>query len=108
MLVELEIDKVHPAHKAFLLALIRSVKVNIENLSKVQVELKISGSHIDLECIYCKYSQFALKESAKVGLLQQQALQQQQAQTTSATSPTKDGKLLSTDSVKASSQQVNS
>jgi stress response protein YsnF len=56
MLVELEIERVHPAHKAFLLALIRSQKVNIENLQKVQVEIKTSGSIIDLECIYCKYS----------------------------------------------------
>ncbi len=29
MLVELELDKTHPSHKAFLLALIRSGKVNI-------------------------------------------------------------------------------
>lgn len=40
--------------------------------------MKQSGNAIDSECIYCKYSQFALKESNKVGLLhQQQALQQQ-------------------------------
>lgn len=63
----------HPAHKAFLLALIRSGKVNVENLAKVLTEVKLSGSLVDTECIYCKYSQFALKESAKVGLLQQQA-----------------------------------
>ena len=30
-----------------------------------------------MECIYCKYSQFALKESSKVGSLQQEALLQQ-------------------------------
>jgi hypothetical protein len=35
MLIELEIDKIHPAHKAFLLALIRSGKVNNENYVKV-------------------------------------------------------------------------
>lgn len=71
MLIELDISRVHPAHKAFLLALIRSGKVNIENLGKVQLEIKTSGNAVDLDCIYCKYSQFALKESAKVGLLQQ-------------------------------------
>jgi hypothetical protein len=32
MMIELEIERVHPAHKAFLLALIRSQKVNIENM----------------------------------------------------------------------------
>lgn len=68
-------ERIHPAHKAFLLALIRSGKVNTENLVKVQIEVKQSGNIVDPECIYCKYSQFALKESAKVGLLQQQALQ---------------------------------
>lgn len=40
MLIELEMDRVHPAHKAFLLALIRSGKVNVENLVKVQIEVK--------------------------------------------------------------------
>lgn len=64
-------DRVQPAHKAFLLALIRSGKVNTENLAKVQLEVKVNGMTIDLECIYCKYSQFAVKESAKVGLLHQ-------------------------------------
>lgn len=70
MLIELELERIHPAHKAFMLALIRSGKVNTENLQKVQVEVKQSGNVVDPECIYCKYSQFALKESAKVGLLQ--------------------------------------
>jgi hypothetical protein len=37
----------------------------------VQGEVRESGLTLDTECIYCKYSQFALKESAKVGLLQQ-------------------------------------
>ena len=75
MMIENEIERMHPAHKAFILALIRSQKVNTENLSKVQAEIKLSGNAVDVECIYCKYSQFALKESAKVGLLQQQAQQ---------------------------------
>ena len=35
MLIDLELDRIHPAHKAFLLALIRSGKVNTENLLKV-------------------------------------------------------------------------
>lgn len=75
-MIDLEIERTHPAHKAFLLALIRSGKVNVENLVKVFIEIKQSGQQIDIECIYCKYSQFALKESAKVGLLQQQQAQQ--------------------------------
>ena len=70
LLLELELERVHSAHKAFLLALIRSGKINTENLLKVLAEVKQSGSAIDTECIYCKYSQFALKESNKVGLLQ--------------------------------------
>lgn len=69
LLLELELERVHAAHKAFLLALIRSGKINIENLLKVLAEVKQSGNQIDSECIYCKYSQFALKESNKVGLL---------------------------------------
>jgi hypothetical protein len=56
MLIELEMERIHPAHKAFILALIRSGKVNIENLAKVQIEIKTSGSVVDPECIYCKYS----------------------------------------------------
>jgi hypothetical protein len=56
MLIELDISRVHPAHKAFLLALIRSGKVNVENLAKVQLEIKTSGNAVDLDCIYCKYS----------------------------------------------------
>lgn len=72
LLIELELDKVHSAHKAFLLALVRSGKVNIENLLKVLSEVKQSGNSVDSECIYCKYSQFALKESNKVGLIAQQ------------------------------------
>lgn len=68
LLLELELERVHSAHKAFLLALIRSGKINTENLLKVLAEVKTSGSAIDTECIYCKYSQFALKESNKVGI----------------------------------------
>lgn len=49
-------EAIHPAHKAFVLALIRSGKVNTENLNKVKLEIKQSGNKIDLECIYCKYS----------------------------------------------------
>lgn len=70
LLLELELERVHSAHKAFLLALIRSGKINTENLLKVLAEVKQSGSAIDTECIYCKYSQFALKESNKVGIQQ--------------------------------------
>ena len=35
MLIELEMERVNPVHKAFLLALIRSGKVNTENLFKL-------------------------------------------------------------------------
>lgn len=56
LLLELELEKVHAAHKAFLLALIRSGKVNVENLLKVLAEVKQSGVAVDNECIYCKYS----------------------------------------------------
>lgn len=56
VLLELELQSVHSAHKAFLLALIRSGKVNIENLYRVLAEVKHSGSLVDSQCIYCKYS----------------------------------------------------
>lgn len=56
LLLELELERVHAAHKAFLLALIRSGKINTENLLKVLAEVKQSGAAIDTECIYCKYS----------------------------------------------------
>jgi len=56
LLLELELDRMHPSHKAFMLALIRSGKVNIENLTKVVAEVKLSANAIDTECIYCKYS----------------------------------------------------
>ena len=42
-MIDLELEKIHPAHKAFLLALIRSGKVNNENLGKVFLEIKASG-----------------------------------------------------------------
>ena len=77
MLVQLELIGTQPAHKAFMLALIRSSKINVENLNKTLLELRAAGNKIDTDCIYCKYSLFALKESGKVGLLQHQ--QQQQA-----------------------------
>jgi hypothetical protein len=56
VLLELELQAVHSAHKAFLLALIRSGKVNVENLYRVLAEVKHSGSLVDSQCIYCKYS----------------------------------------------------
>ena len=91
LLLELEMEKVHNAHKAFLLALIRSGKINVENLLKVLAEVKVSGGAIDTECIYCKYSQFALKESNKVGLLaarqEQEALKNQTGTNSSGTLP---------------------
>jgi len=34
---------------------------------KVLHEFKQSSRDFDNECIYCKYSQYALRESAKVG-----------------------------------------
>jgi hypothetical protein len=40
LLLELELERVHSAHKAFLLALIRSGKINTENLLKVLAEVK--------------------------------------------------------------------
>jgi hypothetical protein len=56
VLLELELQAVHSAHKAFLLALIRSGKVNVENLYRVLAEVKHSGALVDSQCIYCKYS----------------------------------------------------
>lgn len=56
LLIELEFDRIHVAHKAFLLALIKSGKVNTENLMKVLPEVKQSATNFDNECIYCKYS----------------------------------------------------
>jgi hypothetical protein len=56
MILELELESINPAHKAFILALIRSGKVNVENLIKVHIEIKQSGGVLDTDCIYCKYS----------------------------------------------------
>lgn len=43
LLAELEIEKMHPAHKAFILALIRSEKVVSANLAKALEEIKENG-----------------------------------------------------------------
>jgi hypothetical protein len=40
MILELELESINSAHKAFILALIRSGKVNVENLIKVHIEIK--------------------------------------------------------------------
>ena len=53
------------AHKAYLLALLKSGKTTKENLFKILAEFKGYGHEIDQECIYCRYSQYALKESLK-------------------------------------------
>jgi hypothetical protein len=52
-------------HKAFLLALIKTGKVVGENMLKVLHEFKAASKDFDNECIYCKYSQYALRESSK-------------------------------------------
>lgn len=70
LLAHLDLMRLQPAHKAFILALIRSSKVNTENLDKSLVEMRNGGHKVDVDCIYCKYSLFALKESGKVGLQQ--------------------------------------
>lgn len=48
------------------MALIKSGKIVNENMFKVLHEFKNSLKDFDNECIYCKYSQYALKESLKV------------------------------------------
>ena len=65
-MIELGLDQAIVAHKAFLLALIQSGKIVTENMIKVLNEFKQSVREFDNECIYCKYSQYALRESAKV------------------------------------------
>ena len=65
-MIELGLDRANIAHKAFLLALIRSGKVTPDNMLKVLSEVKTSATEFDNECIYCKYSQYALKESNRV------------------------------------------
>ena len=65
-MTELGLDQAIVAHKAFLLALIQAGKIVNENMFKVLHEFKQSARDFDNECIYCKYSQYALRESAKV------------------------------------------
>ena len=55
-MIELGLDRANIAHKAFLLALIRSGKVTPDNMLKVLSEVKTSATEFDNECIYCKYS----------------------------------------------------
>ena len=64
--MELGLEQAIVAHKAFLLALIQSGKITTENMLKVLHEFKSSAVEFDHECIYCKYSQYALRESTKV------------------------------------------
>ena len=64
--MELGLEQAIVAHKAFLLALIQSGKITNENMLKVLHEFKSSAIEFDHECIYCKYSQYALRESTKV------------------------------------------
>ena len=64
--MELGLEQAIVAHKAFLLALIQSGKITNENMLKVLHEFKASAIEFDHECIYCKYSQYALRESTKV------------------------------------------
>lgn len=66
LFVELGLEIAIVAHKAFLLALIQSGKIIAENMLKVLHEFKSSATEFDHECIYCKYSQYALRESTKV------------------------------------------
>jgi hypothetical protein len=65
-MIELGLDNAIVAHKAFLLALIQASKIINENMFKVLHEFKQSARDFDNECIYCKYSQYALRESSKV------------------------------------------
>mmetsp|Transcript_33811 Transcript_33811/g.32887 ORF Transcript_33811/g.32887 Transcript_33811/m.32887 type:complete len:138 (-) Transcript_33811:1763-2176(-) len=62
---ELGLDQAFVAHKAFLLALIKAQKIINDNMFKVLHEFKMSAKEFDNECIYCKYSQYALRESSK-------------------------------------------
>lgn len=65
LLKELGLDTALVCHKGFLLALIKSNKINNDNMLKVLHEFKTAGKESDQECIYCKYSQYALRESYK-------------------------------------------
>jgi hypothetical protein len=67
--MELALDKAVIAHKAFLLSLIQSGKIANENMIKILNEFKCASGDFEPECIYCKYSQFAFKESAKAGII---------------------------------------
>lgn len=78
--MELGLDRALTPHRAFLLALIRAGKFNADNMLKVLSEVKTSATEFDNECIYCKYSQYALKESAKL-LAKHQAALAEQSQT---------------------------
>lgn len=77
LMMELGLDRALTPHRAFLLALIRAGKFTTENMLKVLSEVKTSATEFDNECIYCKYSQYALKESAKLLHKHQQALIEQ-------------------------------
>lgn len=80
LMMELGLDRALTPHRAFLLALIRAGKFNADNMLKVLSEVKTSATEFDNECIYCKYSQYALKESAKL-LAKHQAALAEQSQT---------------------------
>lgn len=60
---DLGLDNAVTAHKAYLLALICCGKLVSENMFKVLNEFKQSASQYEKECIYCKYSTYAIKES---------------------------------------------
>ena len=80
LMMELGLDRALTPHRGFLLALIRAGKFNADNMLKVLSEVKTSATEFDNECIYCKYSQYALKESQKL-LQKHQAALAEQAQT---------------------------
>ena len=75
--MELGLDRALTPHRGFLLALLRAGKFNAENMLKVLSEVKTSAADFDNECIYCKYSQYALKESQKLMQKTLVALQEQ-------------------------------
>lgn len=60
-----------------MLALVKAQKVKKENVVKVVQEFTEHGNFFDNECIYCKYSQYALKESLRVGLQEEKQLKEQ-------------------------------
>ncbi len=63
LLSEMGLDKILEPHKSFLLALIKCQKVHKDNLFKILTEFKTKGHEFDNECIYCKYSSYAIRES---------------------------------------------